>query len=201
MKKASDNLEAVRANKITAIENFLYKSESDMNILLETAKTLRQESFDQLKAVRTIKQKQIENYFATRLTDVSALAANPVVIQALTKFSKVKGKIQGSEWQAIQKTYAPWFTKYIEEYDFIDMFIVSNKGRVLYTVEQASDLGQNLRTGKLKNSPAGKAFRTPIVNRNSVLHNWPISKPSSILPNAAPDQRARFLARLRQGAG
>ena len=38
MKKAFDNLEAVRANKITAIESYLYKSEGDMNTLLETAK-------------------------------------------------------------------------------------------------------------------------------------------------------------------
>ena len=60
MKKAFDNLEAVRANKITAIENYLYKSEGDMNTLLETVKTLRQEAFDQLKAVRTIKKNQIE---------------------------------------------------------------------------------------------------------------------------------------------
>ena len=182
MKKASDNLEAVRANKITAIENFLYKSESDMNILLETVKTLRQESFDQLKAVRTIKQKQIENYFATRLTDVSALAANPVVIEALTKFSKIKGKIRGSEWQALQKTYGPWFTKYIEEYDFIDMFIVTRKGRVLYTVEQASDLGQNLRTGKLKNSPAGKAFRAGL--KTPVLRDFELYEPSGDAPAA-----------------
>jgi hypothetical protein len=59
MKKAFDNLEAVRANKIAAIENYLYKSEGDMNTLLETVKTLRQEAFDQLKAVETIKKNQI----------------------------------------------------------------------------------------------------------------------------------------------
>ena len=49
MSKAFDNLEAVRANKTQAIENFLYRSESDMSILLETVKTLRQEAFDQLR--------------------------------------------------------------------------------------------------------------------------------------------------------
>jgi methyl-accepting chemotaxis protein len=182
MKKSFDNLEAVRANKITAIENFLYKSESDMNILLETVKTLRQESFDQLKAVRTIKQKQIENYFATRLTDVSTLAANPVVIDALKNFKKAKGKIQGSEWRAIEKTYAPWFTKYIEEYDFIDLFIISDNGQVLYTVEQASDLGQNLKTGKLKNSPVGKAFRAGL--KTPVLRDFELYEPSGDAPAA-----------------
>jgi len=182
MKKAFDNLEAVRANKITAIENFLYKSESDMNILLETVKTLRQESFDQLKTVRTIKKKQIENYFATRLTDVSTLATNPAVIEALKKFNNVKGKIYGSEWRAIKKTYAPWFTKYIEEYDFIDLFIISNKGQVLYTVEQSSDLGQNLKTGKLKNSSAGKAFRAGL--KAPVLRDFEYYEPSGDAPAA-----------------
>jgi len=182
MKKAFDNLEAVRANKITAIENFLYKSESDMNILLETVKTLRQESFNELKAVRTIKTKQIENYFATRLTDVTALATNPAVINALNRFNNVKGKIYGAEWRAVEKTYAPWFTQFIEQYDFIDLFIISNKGQVLYTAEQSSDLGQNLITGKLKNSSAGKAFRAGL--KAPVLKDFELYEPSGNAPAA-----------------
>ena len=167
MSKAFDNLEAVRANKTQAIENFLYRSESDMNILLETVKTLRQKAFDQLTAVRTIKKGQIEDYFSARLSDVRALSTNPLVIEGLSAFKKVTGKIGGSEWQAIDQTYGPWLAKFIEEYGYIDLFLISAKGQVLYTVEKASDLGQNLKTGKLKDSPAGTAFKggwiTPTV--------------------------------------
>ncbi len=158
MGKTFDNLEAVRANKTQAIENFLYRSESDMNILLETVKTLRQEAFDQLTAVRTIKKGQIEDYFSARLSDVSALSTNPVVIEGLSAFKDISGQVGGTEWQAVERTYGPWMERFVEEYGYIDLFLISNEGRVLYTVEKAPDLGQNLKTGKLKNSPAGKAF-------------------------------------------
>ena len=180
--KAFDNLEAVRANKTLAIENFLYRSESDMNILLETVKTLRQEAFDQLTAVRTIKKGQIEDYFTARLSDVRAFSTNPVVIKGLAAFKKVTGKIGGSKWQAVERTYGPWMAKFIEEYGYIDLFLISDKGQVLYTVEKASDLGQNLKTGKLKDSPAGKAFKGGLTT--PTVQDFGVYEPSGDAPAA-----------------
>jgi methyl-accepting chemotaxis protein len=182
MKKAFDNLEAVRANKITAIESYLYKSEGDMNTLLETVKTLRQEAFDQLKAVRTIKKNQIESYFAARLSDVSAMSANPVVLQALKNFKKVTTKIGGPEWRAFEQVYNPWLAKYIEEYGYIDLFLISDQGQVLYTVEKAADLGQNLKTGQLKDSPAGRAFRQGLSG--PTIQDFDVYGPSGDAPAA-----------------
>ena len=182
MKKAFDNLEAVRANKIAAIESYLYKSEGDMNTLLETVKTLRQEAFDQLKAVQTIKKNQIESYFAARLSDVSALSANPVVFEALNKFKKVTTKIGASQWKAVEQVYNPWLAKYIEAYGYIDLFLVSDQGQVLYTVEKAGDLGQNLKTGKLKDSPAGRAFRRGLSA--PALQDFDVYGPSGDAPAA-----------------
>ena len=182
MKKAFDNLEAVRANKIAAIESYLYKSEGDMNTLLETVKTLRQEAFDQLKAVRTIKKKQVESYFTARVADVNALSVNPVVIEALKKFKKVTTKIGRSEWQAVEQVYTPWLAKYIEEYGYIDLFLISDQGQILFTVEKASDLGQNLMAGQLKDSPAGWAFRRGLVT--PTIQDFDVYGPSGDAPAA-----------------
>jgi methyl-accepting chemotaxis protein len=182
MKKAFDNLEAVRANKIAAIESYLYKSEGDMNTLLETVKTLRQEAFDQLEAVQTIKKNQIESYLSARLSDVSALSANPAVIEALMKFKNVNANIGTPKWQAIEQVYNPWLAKYIQEYGYIDLFLVSDQGQVLYTVEKAGDLGQNLRTGQLKDSPAGRAFRRGLSA--PALQDFDVYGPSGDAPAA-----------------
>lgn len=182
MNKAFDNLEAVRANKTTAIESYLYKSESDMNILLETVKTLRQEAFDQLTAVRTIKQGQIQDYFTARLSDVKALSSNPVVVAGLSAFQKVSGKIGGTEWKALEQTYGSWLAKFTEEYGYIDLFLVSNKGQVLYTVEKASDLGQNLKTDKFKVSSAVKAFQRGLTALN--VQDFGVYEPSGDAPAA-----------------
>ena len=182
MSKAFDNLEAVRANKTQAIENFLYRSESDMSILLETVKTLRQKAFDQLTAVRTIKKGQIEDYFTARLADVRALYTNPMVIEGLSAFKKVADKIGDSEWQAVERTYGPWMAKFVEEYGYIDLFLISDKGQVIYTVEKAPDLGQNLKTGKLKSSPAGKAFQGGLVT--PTVQDFGLYEPSGDAPAA-----------------
>lgn len=182
MKKAFNNLEAVQANKIAAIESYLYKSEGDMNTLLETVKTLRQEVFDQLKAVRTIKKNQIESYFSARLSDVGALSANPVVIEALKKFKNVNTNIGSPKWQAVEHVYNPWLAKYIEKYGYIDLFLVSDQGKILYTVEKSSDLGQNLKTGKLKDSPAGRAFRRGLSA--PALQDFDVYGPSGDAPAA-----------------
>ena len=182
MGKTFDNLEAVRANKTQAIENFLYRSESDMNILLETVKTLRQEAFDQLTAVRTIKKGQIEDYFSARMSDVRALSTNPVVIEGLSAFKDITGQVGGTEWQAVERTYGPWMERFVEEYDYIDLFLISEKGRVLYTVEKAPDLGQNLKTGKLKDSPAGKAFIGGLAA--PTIQDFGLYKPSGDAPAA-----------------
>ncbi len=182
MSRTFDNLEAVRANKTQAIENFLYRSESDMNILLGTVKTLRQNAFDQLTAVRTIKKGQIEDYFSARLSDVRALSTNPAVAEGLSAFTNVTGKIGGSEWKAVELTYGPWLTEFIEEYGYIDLFLISDKGQVLYTVEKASDLGQNLKTGKLKDSPAGRAFNDGLTA--PTVQDFGLYEPSGDAPAA-----------------
>ena len=180
MSKAFDNLEAARANKATAIERYLYKSESDMNVLLETARVLRQEAFDQLRSVRTIKKGQIERYFADRLVDVKTLSANPAVLTALRLLEQVPGRIGNSEWRKVANTYASWLPRYTEQYGYIDLFLITADGRVVYTVEQESDMGQDLMKGRLRSSPAGKAFRRGL--KGAAIQDFEPYGPSGDVP-------------------
>ena len=182
MNKAFDNLEAARANKVIAIENYLYKSESDMNVLLETVRVLRQEAFDQLRSVRTVKKGQLERYFADRLVDVQALSANPAVLEALTSFERASGKIGNSEWRRVEQNKASWLPKYAEQYGYVDLFLISANGQVVYTVEKESDMGQNLNRGKLRNSPAGKAFRRGL--KDPAIQDFEAYGPSGGVPAA-----------------
>jgi methyl-accepting chemotaxis protein len=182
MGKAFDNLEAVRANKADAIERYLYKSQSDTKLLLETVKVLRQKAFDQLRSVRTIKKGQIQAYFADRVADVQALSASPWVVEALEVFANVPGRIQGWSWNRADQKYGGWFTRYMEEHGYIDLFLVSAGGDVVYTVEEASDLGENLKAGRLKDSPAGKAFQRGL--EAPAIQDFEAYEPSGDVPAA-----------------
>jgi methyl-accepting chemotaxis protein len=195
MSKAFANLEAVKANKATAIERYLYKSESDMNVLLETVKVLRQEAYDQLRSVLTIKKGQVEAYFADRLGDVRALSSNPLVLSGLEAFANAKGKVGNWEWRQLEKRHAGWFVDYVEQYGFIDLFLVSRNGRVLYTVEKESDLGQDLKRGELKNSPAGKAFRKGL--KEPAVQDFEAYEPSGGVPAAFVSAPVKVNGRTR----
>lgn len=44
------------------------------------------------------------------------------------------------------------FRKLTEQQDFYDVFLIDNAGNIVYTVAKESDFGENLRTGRLKDS-------------------------------------------------
>ena len=179
MARAFENLEAVRANKVFAVEGYLYKSQSDMNTLLETVASLRQEAFDLLRSVRTIKKGQIEGYFSDRLNDVQALSVSPTAAAALMEFESA-GQVSGPEWKAVEQTYNPWFAKYIEALGYIDLLLISQNGQVLYSVEKSSDMGQNLIKGMLKDSPVGKAYQRALSA--PVIQDFQAYEPSGGVP-------------------
>ncbi len=161
-KAAFNQLESVRGIKKAQIENYFSERQGDMGVLIETVSTLRLEALNKLNAVQAIKQSQIEGYFAERLGDVSVLSSNDTVLAGLQAFEEAftadGGKTGGERWTAVSEKYAPWLEQYNSEYGYYDLFLIDADGNVVYTVAKESDLGANLVSGSLKNSPLGKCF-------------------------------------------
>jgi len=155
--KAFDNLQAVQSIKSANIKSFFENRRYDMNVLVETVKTLRQTAFSQLSSMQRLKKELIETYFAERMSDVTVLASLPVLPEGISAFKKA-GTVGGPEWRATEKIYGPSLVNFTENYGYYDTFIITTEGDVVYTVAQEADMGQNLKTGALKDSPAGRAF-------------------------------------------
>ncbi len=155
-------LEAVKQIKQNQVEQYFVEREGDMAVLTKTVATLQDESFAKLTSVRDIKKAQIESYFGERLGDVSVLSGSGDVITAMVAmenaFEADGGRIGGSGWSAAEAKYSSWLVQYEQEYGYYDLFLIAENGDIVYTVEGESDLGENLLTGSLRNSPAGKAF-------------------------------------------
>ena len=160
--QAYNNLVAVRDIKKAQIESFFGERQGDMGVLVETVNTLRDEAFKKLVAIRAIKKNQIERFFAERFGDVSVLSGNESVATALGAFDEAfqaeGSKTGGQNWTATETRHAPWLVQYNKEYGYYDLFLISVKGDVIYTVCKESDLGQNLVTGSLKDSALGECF-------------------------------------------
>ena len=155
-------LTAVRDVKKKAVEKYFADRQADMDVLMDTVATLRDESFKKLIGFRNNKKAQIERFFGERLGDIRVLSTNKEIVNACLDFKKSLAgegdKIGGDKWLATEKRYGPWLTQYKKEYGYYDLFVINIKGDVIYSVAKESDLGQNVVTGALKTSSLGKCF-------------------------------------------
>jgi len=158
MESAKEKMDSVKTNKAKIIQSYFEDRFVDLNVLVDMVETLRLDAFRKLKSIADIKKQQVEAYFNERLSDISVLAENPVLKNALKAFSDVSTATGSQEWMAVERLHASYLVKFKEFYGYYDLFLVAEDGRVVYTAAQESDLGTNLKTGKLKDSPAGKAF-------------------------------------------
>ncbi len=156
--KTFNNLRAVESIKSANIRSYFENRRYDMNVLVQTVETLRAKAFKQLSSIQKLKKDLIENYFTERLNDVNVLAGLPLVAEAMAAFERVGGAVGGTEWKAVERIYGPFLVNFTENYGYYDTFLVSVDGKILYTVAQESDLGQNLKSEDFKEGPAEQAF-------------------------------------------
>ncbi|MFK5893667.1 MAG: methyl-accepting chemotaxis protein [Pseudomonadota bacterium] len=163
-KTSFNQLEAVRDIKKAQLTDYFNGIVHGIDSLEITIQNIQTEAYNKLDAVSSIKKAQLEMYFHFREIDLKSLADNPHVRDALTDFnmaftSEGQNSINNEEWKANDKEYLPWFKKYVKDYGYYDLFLISTDGNVVFTEAKESDLGENLLHGKLQNSGLGKVFK------------------------------------------
>ena len=160
--QAFSQLEGVRGIKKNQIENFFNEQKGDMGVLVDMVAALEQEAFKKLEAIQQLKRAQVEEYFLARATNVSALAKDGIIEEALEQFNRffeVEGKTGESLWMFAEDKYGPSLSSYKKEYGYHDLFLISKNGDIVYSAAKKSDLGKNLLTGALRESPLAKCFK------------------------------------------
>ena len=124
------------------------------------ATALKDEVTENLIILAESKSHRIERYFSERRNNVTTLARNPTIIDALSRYDFVyKEKGVGShEYQALNLEYRPYLTSYKEEFGFYDLFLISTNGDIVFTVSQEQDLKTNLKDGPYKTTQLAKVF-------------------------------------------
>lgn len=159
MENAFDALRTAQTNKAVAVGNHFDGRRSDMTALVETADALRAKAFNRLTAIRELKRNLVESYFFERIKNLQVLTETPLLAEAVRAFGRVAGAVGGPSWQEVEQAYGPFLVNFNETYGYYDTYLVSGDGRVLYSVGQAEDLGENLTQGDLAESPAARAFQ------------------------------------------
>jgi methyl-accepting chemotaxis protein len=155
-------LEAVREIKKRQIERFFDEREGDLSVLLETVARFQAEAFNRLSSVQELKRSQVNGFFRERIADAEVLAGNPTTRRAFTDLANAflyeEERTGGPAWSQARNTYGPWLKAYKEAYGYFDLFLIDRAGNVVFSAAEESDLGQNLRTGPLRESPLAHCF-------------------------------------------
>ncbi|MCP4254489.1 MAG: response regulator [Candidatus Scalindua sp.] len=134
-----------------------------------TAKeSLEKGAIEHLVSIRDIKLKQIENYFAERLSNTEVLASADFCRKYLGEISNITNKLFDSQNSAKSKEICTQrFNKMAnvvaDKMDFYDIFLIDSNGNVLNTIAKEDDLGTNLVTGKYKDTSLAKAFTKGLI--------------------------------------
>ena len=126
----------------------------------ESKKALNESAEKELIAVRDIKKNQINDFFEERIADLKVYSANTAVQMAAERFMSAydTSGLQSEAYQKWEQTHGPKLETYVNEYEYYDLFFISNEGEVVYTVAKESDLGKNIETGSLSGSPLAQAY-------------------------------------------
>ena len=166
--QTNGQLTAMREIKKSQIESYFSERQSDMSVLVKTLDNIRDSSLNRLNAAKESKRDQVETYFQKLQDDIVILAENRAISEALAKFGTAYQvedlQAGGQAWLVAESQHGPWLSRYTEHYGYYDLFLVSVDGEVVYTVSKESDLGQNIKTGALRDSGIGQVFQKAQAN-------------------------------------
>ncbi|MCP4679392.1 MAG: methyl-accepting chemotaxis protein, partial [Deltaproteobacteria bacterium] len=162
---------------------------------METVSTLREEAFNKLEAVKTIKKTQIEGYFRERLEDVEVLSKSQDVLDMydiLIEYHRDANvtetgpyDVSTAEYKNLYAARAGYLNGYTKIYGYYDTFIIcAAHGHVMYSAAGEKDLGANLGRGSFKESGLAKLWREVVDTDRIVVRDFEPYAPSNNEPSA-----------------
>ena len=144
----------------------------------------------QLEQVALGNSRFVHNWFDYRFKDAANQASNPQTYKLLQELKSgwkqsnlpLSEYVKTDGWARLTSTRQPDFTSTMYHYQYInDLLLVDDAGNVLYTIKPESDLGENLLTGRLKNTRFAKAVKASLKSGMSLFSDLDYYSPSKEL--------------------
>ncbi|MFC1835173.1 methyl-accepting chemotaxis protein [Thermodesulfobacteriota bacterium] len=155
--------------------------------------SLKKSEFDRLASATELKRSQILQAFEAALHNSEFLAHTDVVRSAVEtlvsyhEFGKASADapfdFSSDLYEKLYGKTNPLFQQFMEthqtnQYGCSDILIVCAKmGHVMYTAEREKDLGGNVKTGDLKDTPLGQVWRKVVKTGKPALIDYSLYKP------------------------
>jgi methyl-accepting chemotaxis protein len=163
---------------------------------------LHDEVVAKFTAVQEAKRNHIEYYFKQLRTILDGIKDDPYLCNCLTTFNGAfedhGNSVDNENWRMIVEFKENRLKDIVVDNGFYDLFLISPKGNIVYTVAKEPDLGMNIPGSDLADSGLGKAFQAISQNTDDdtvVIGDFQAYAPS----NGA--QAAFMAARLKDEYG
>jgi methyl-accepting chemotaxis protein len=169
---AFQQLESLLAVRQNQVERFFNQRADDMDVLLETVSSFKQASARKLESVQITQKAHVEGYFANAQSDIRVLSGNPSVLQALESFGSLLNPDGGLDMEMYdfveEFNLANALHPYRDEYGYADLILVRADGVVVYSLNRAADLGENVLSGDLANTGLRTCFEKGLESASLV---------------------------------
>lgn len=134
--------------------------------------SLRQEVTNNLTAIATRQNQQLDVYLATQRKAVEILANAPEIVRVTEQLAKLSegGGATTDAYATLIKDYKQELQMYVQKFGFENMYIVGKGGVILYDNSNTGDIGQDINSGRLKGTELSK-----VVSRSRTIQQTEVS--------------------------
>ena len=124
--------------------------------------------FSQLKkdlvSICDAKSISIKNFLSSHESNVKTLAASGGIVDAVETLEEAFDEMGGTTednmlWQALYHRYYPWLTQYTNEQEYMDLYLISTDGDIVFSVTRKNDLGKNIMDESLRNTSLAFCYK------------------------------------------
>lgn len=159
----------------------------------QSTKALEIENFEKIEALSGLKKQAIEDFYSDIINAIESysktldveLLAEKLEEYAITSDLKSSDNINTNteEYKAIREEFEEHIHNLAESGGYYDLFIIdAEHGHIMYTDAQESDLGENLKTGKLAKSHIAKVWKGAIAKDDYFISDLEPYAPSENMP-------------------
>ncbi|MCK5504632.1 MAG: cache domain-containing protein, partial [Thermodesulfovibrionia bacterium] len=144
-------------------------------------KEIKEETLENLQAIAESKEALFNDYFMGKEREVRELAFSPTVINASEKYHVAfhRGGVDYREYISLERKYSIYFTNFINEFGYYDLFFIDTDGNVILTVKKEGDIGTNLYTGHYKYTELAKIYKEVMKPEKTGISDFKHYAPSN----------------------
>ncbi|MBL4693529.1 MAG: cache and HAMP domain-containing protein, partial [Magnetovibrio sp.] len=157
---AFERLSAVQKSRAHELSGYLYTIHGDLDVLTSSSSVI--DALEQFEGAWV--EMAAQGTDMTQYLQKVFISDNP---NPIGEKLNLTAATDGSAYSAVHKKWHPWFTKLLLDRDYFDIFLLDDKGNVVYSVLKELDYATNLKTGKWKDSDLAKVGK--MVRQNMKL--------------------------------